>query len=131
AACGGLCAVPSAAAAARSGSATQLQLVLPLQVNAAGLERFALAVSTPGSPQFGRYESIATISRRFGASPSIRARVVTWLRDHGARHVRVDATGDVAEATMTASSARRLFATRDAAAAGAGARPPGPPALVP
>ena len=130
-ACCGLCAVPSAGAAARSSSATQLQLVLPLQVNAAGLERFALAVSTPGSPQFGRYESIAAISRRFGASPSTRARVVTWLRSHGAHDVRIDATGDLAEATMTASSARRLFAGPAAAVAGAGARQSGPAALVP
>ncbi|MFL5823410.1 MAG: protease pro-enzyme activation domain-containing protein, partial [Solirubrobacteraceae bacterium] len=131
-ACFGLCAVPSAGAAAPSGSASQLQLVLPLAVNATGLERFALAVSTPGSPQFGRHESIPTISRRFGASPSTRARVVTWLRSHGARHVRVDATGDLAEATMTASLARRLFAAPPAAAAaGAGVRKPGPGALVP
>ena len=130
-ACCGLCAVPSAGAAARSGSTTQVQLVLPLQVNAAGLERFALAVSTPGSPQFGRYESIAAISGRFGASPSTRARVVTWLRSHGARYVRVDATGDLAEATMTASTARRLFAAHGAAATGPGARQAGPAALVP
>jgi Pro-kumamolisin, activation domain/Subtilase family len=131
AACFGLCAIPSEGAAARSRPASQLQLVLPLQVNAIGLERFALAVSTPGSPQFGRYESIATISRRFGASPSTRTRVVTWLRSHGARDARVDATGELAEATMTASSARRLFGAPAAAAAGAGAREPGPAALVP
>lgn len=129
-ACCGLCAAP-AEVAARSSSATQLQLVLPLRVDTAGLERFALAVSTPGSPQFGRYESIATISRRFGASPSTRARVVTWLRSHGARDVRIDATGGEAEATMSQSMARRLFYASEAAEAGAGTHPPGPAALVP
>jgi hypothetical protein len=125
-ACCGALAVPSSGAA-RSGLATQLQLVLPLRVNAAGLERFALAASTPGSPQFGRYESIATISRRFGATPSARMRVMSWLRIHGAREVRVDATGDLAEATMAARTARRLFA----AAAAAGARRSAPAAIVP
>ena len=127
-ACCGPFAFPSSGAA-RSSPASQLQLVLPLRVNAAGLERFALAVSTPGSPQFGRHESIAAISRRFGASPSTRLRVVTWLRSHGARDVGVDATGDLAEATMTARAARRVFAA--AAAAGTGARQSAPAALVP
>jgi kumamolisin len=109
----------------------RLQLVLPLRVNAAGLESFDLAVSTPGSSQFGRYESIATISRRFGASRSTRKRVTTWLRSHGARNVRVDATGDLAEATMPARAAWRLFAPRGTAAAGAGMRQAAPAALVP
>jgi kumamolisin len=122
--------VPSAGAA-RSSPATQLQLVLPLRVNAAGLERFGLAVSTPGSPQFGRYESIATISRRFGAPLSARMRVMIWLRSHGARDVRVDATGELAEATMAASAARRVFGAPGAAVAGIGARQAAPAALVP
>ena len=128
--CCGPFALPSSGAA-HSGSRPQLQLVLPLRVNAAGLESFDLAVSTPGSPQFGRYESVATISRRFGASPSARRRVTTWLRSHGARNVRVDATGDLAEATMTAPAARRLFAAPGSAGVAASTRSTAPTALVP
>jgi len=42
-----------------------LSLVLPLNANEAGLERFATEVNTPGSPDYGQYESIASLSRRF------------------------------------------------------------------
>ena len=40
----------------------QLQLVLPLNADLAGLESFAQSVNTPGSPQYGQYESIATLA---------------------------------------------------------------------
>ena len=53
--------------------AHQLQLVLPLKANDAGLERLATAVSTPGSPRYGQFESMPTLARRFGASPATAA----------------------------------------------------------
>jgi hypothetical protein len=63
-------AAPAAAAgpvahATRLGSAPAeqaVQLVLPLRVDGAGLTRFARAVSTPGSPQYSQYESIARLA---------------------------------------------------------------------
>ena len=103
----------SVAHAARAGAAPAgqpLQLVLPLRVDAAGLGRFATAVSTPGSPSYGRYLSVAALARRFGASPRTRARVLGVLRASGATDVKVDATGLLAEATMSARLAERLFA---------------------
>jgi kumamolisin len=92
-------------------ASTQLDLVLPLHSDQAGLERFAASVSTPGSPHYGRYRSIAQLARRFGASSSARARVVRFLRHAGASHVRVDPTGLFADATMSARRAERVFAT--------------------
>ncbi len=103
------------AGAARLGPAPAteaVRLVLPLRVDAAGLERQARAVSTPGAPEYGHYASVATISSRFGASAPVRARVVSYLRANGASGVRIDATGLFAEATMDLGRAEALFATR-------------------
>jgi kumamolisin len=86
-----------------------LLLLLPLASDQAGLRRFALAVSTPGSPQYGQYESIAALSQRFGASAAVRRTVVSRLRAAGAGGVAVDATGMFVRASMTARGAARLF----------------------
>jgi subtilase family serine protease len=98
--------------ATRLGSAPagqSLKLILPLKVDGAGLKSFAGAVSTPGSALYGHYLSVAALARRFGASPSIRARALRYLRASGATHVHVDATGLLAEATMTVGVAERAF----------------------
>jgi kumamolisin len=87
-----------------------LPLIFPLKIDAAGLDRFANAVSTPGSANYGQYLSIAELSRRFGASASARIRVLRYLRASGATDVRIDATGTLAEARMRASLAERMFA---------------------
>jgi len=126
-ACAGVLAVASTPSAAVAGTAgrgdaqiarvgtapgsQQLALVFPLTADEAALERFALVVSTPGSPQYGRYESIAELSDRFGASPRARRLVVAYLRRAGAEQVRIDATGLFADATLTVARAQRLFAT--------------------
>jgi subtilase family serine protease len=88
-----------------------IALALPLRSDAAGLERLAAAVSTPGSPEYGRYESIATLADRFGASAGDRADVVGYLRRAGATGVKIDVTGLFADATMTVSQAQALFGT--------------------
>ena len=103
------------AGAARVGPvspATQLQLVFPLKADGSGLAAFARAVSTPGSPVYGQYESVPTLAGRFGATPSTRARVLAYLRAHGARDATIDPTGMLAEATLGAAQAERLFSTR-------------------
>ena len=103
---------------ARVGSAPaakRIALGLPLRTDSAGLARFATAVSTPGSPQYGRYESVAALSRRFGAPAAERRKVVAYLRHAGATGVTIDVTGLFADATMRVDSAQRLFGTRLAA----------------
>jgi len=89
----------------------QLQLVLPLNANLAGLESFAKSVNTPGSPSYGQYESVATLARRFGASPSASSRVIDYMRAAGATDVRLDATRLFVDATMSAPRAARVFST--------------------
>jgi len=107
-------AAPGLTAASRIGPAptTQvLQLVLPLEADDSGLRRFAEAVTTPGSPDYAQYESIPWLARHFGASQRIRRAVARFLRRSGARHVRIDATGLFADATLTSALADRLFRT--------------------
>ncbi len=88
-----------------------LRLVFPLAADEGGLARLAALVSTPGSGRYGRYEPIAELARRYGASPRTRARVLRFLRRAGARDVKIDATGLFARATLSVGRAERLFAT--------------------
>jgi subtilase family serine protease len=101
----------------------RVSLALPLKANLAGLERFAAAVSNPKSPQYGQYDSIANLAKRFGAPAAERARVLGYLRRAGAGGVKIDVTGLFADATMTVAQAGRLFGTTlgDFRAAGRGA----------
>lgn len=100
--------------AARVGSVSgseKLRLVLPLVADDAGLRAFATAVTTVGSPEYAQYASISQLATRFGASARDRTSVLDFLRSHGARDVRIDATGLFADATMSAGTADRVFAT--------------------
>ena len=70
-------------------SSQKIALVLPLAADYAGLRRWASAVTTPGSPDYAQYESIAELARRFGISLAGRRRVLDYLRGAGARaHLR-------------------------------------------
>jgi subtilase family serine protease len=90
---------------------TSLHLVLPLTADLAGLRQAALAITTPGSPEYGAYVPLATLARRFGASAQTRRRVTSFLRHAGAQDVAIDPTGLFADATLSAGRAARLFAT--------------------
>jgi subtilase family serine protease len=100
-------ALPGGAAAAQ-----RLHLVLPLKADEVGLTRFAAAVNNPASLMYGQYESIASLSRRFGASVATRRRVVNYMRAHGASDVSADATGQFVDANIGIVDAQRLFGTR-------------------
>ncbi len=89
----------------------RVSLALPLKADLGGLERFAGAVSNPKSPQYGQYDSIANLAKRFGAPAAERARVVGYLKRAGASGVKIDVTGLFADATLKASEAGRLFGT--------------------
>ena len=113
------------AGAARVGAvaaAQPLQLVFPLKADDGGLDAFARAVSTPGSPLYAQYESVSRLAARFGATPATRARVLAYLRARGARDATIDPTGMLAEATLPAATAERLFRTPLAQFAAHGAR---------
>ncbi len=87
-----------------------IQLVLPLVADTAGIERFAAAVTTPGSRQYGQYGTISELASRFGATASTRQQVVAYLRRVGARSIKIDRTGLFADAVLTAGQAQRAFA---------------------
>jgi subtilase family serine protease len=109
----GASAAPTAQVA-RVGAAppsARLEIVLPLKADLVGLRRTALAITTPGSPAYGRYEPLSRLAQRFGASASTRRRVTTYLQRAGARDVRIDVTGLFAEASLSVGSAERAFAT--------------------
>jgi kumamolisin len=89
----------------------QLQLVLALTADLAGLQQFAQSVTTPGSPRYGQYGSIASLARRFGATSDTSARVIDYLRRAGATDIKLDATGLFVDATMAAPRAARVFTT--------------------
>jgi subtilase family serine protease len=92
--------------------AAQLPLIFPLTANDAGLQRYAAAVSTPGSPEYGRYESVSVLARRFGAGARARAAVIRYLRSVGASDVQVSPTGMFVQARMSVGLAERTFAAR-------------------
>jgi kumamolisin len=82
------------------------------------LASFVQSVSEPGSGGYGQYLSLGELRRRFGAKPALRGRVLAFLhRAPGVRSARLDPTGTVVLATLTASASRRLFCAR-------GMRPP-------
>jgi kumamolisin len=103
--------LPGAARVAAASPDQELQLLLPLKGDDAGLQRFAQAVSNPSSPLYGEYEQVNELAHRFGASPATLARVVRFLRAHGASGVQVDATHLFAHAMMSVGAAQRLFST--------------------
>jgi kumamolisin len=93
-------------------SGTELDLELPLVADDAGLARFATAVSTPGSTQYGHFLSVEALAARFGARAGVGDAVAHFLRAAGARNVSIDTVGQFVSATMTVAAAQRTFATR-------------------
>jgi subtilase family serine protease len=103
--------IAAAAFAAAPAPALGIDVALPLRADLPGVERFALAVNTPGSPQYGRYQSVEALARRFGALPSTRSRVLSYFRANGATDVGIDPTGLFARATVSVGLAERIFQT--------------------
>jgi kumamolisin len=107
------CSVLALATATASATTTsaQLSLVLPLTARTAALQRYATEVAAPGSRLYRHYHSIAWLAEHFGAPKAAEARVVSYLRFHGATKVRVDATGLFVDATLPTARAETLFST--------------------
>lgn len=91
-----------------------LHLSLLLEADDAGLTRYATAVSTPGSPLFGRHLSARQVLARFGPSVAARGRAAAWLRRNGLP-VRSAPGGFAIDTVATVAQAQRLFSTRIAA----------------
>lgn len=107
----GAAAAATPPASASRGDSHRIDLVLGLDRRQPALRRFALSVSDPGSPRYGRYLRPRGIGRRFGASDATLRSVLRFLRRHRIR-ARVDVTRSFVEALVPTRRARRLFRRR-------------------
>lgn len=98
---------PPAPAGLGSDSPVTLTVVLPYHRPA--LHAAVRAVSTPGSPSFRQFPSLAEAAARHGASQQSRARLEAWAADHGMTRVRFDATGLTARVTGPARAWTKVY----------------------
>lgn len=94
-----------------SGS-TRLTIEVWLKPDLAAAERFAAAVSTPGSPLFRHYLSPATYTARFDASRGATADVESWLRSEGFTAIATDSGRSYVQATAPVSKINAAFRVR-------------------
>jgi subtilase family serine protease len=105
---GSAAAAETARPSAAHGGSQRLEVVLGLERRQRALGRFALGVSDPASPRYGRYLGPHRVGLRFGASDATLRRVRGFLRRHRIR-ARVDVTRSFLEAFVPTRRARRLF----------------------
>ena len=95
----------------RRSQAVSLTLSLSSR-NALEMQRMATEVSTPGSPLYRHYLSVAQFARRFGATPAQIAAVDDALRAQGLHVSPIDANHLTLEVSGSAARVQRAFATR-------------------
>ena len=76
----------------------------------ADLAAYASAVSSPGSPLYHRYLTVAEFRRRFAPADSQIGAVERSLKDHGLRPGQVTANGTAIQVSATAGSIGHAFA---------------------
>jgi subtilase family serine protease len=95
--------------------ARRLRLTIALKPRDPGaLRAYASAVSTPGTPQYGRYLSVAEFARRFGAGPSQLAAVADAMRSGGLRVGAASANQLAIPVSGTVAQVQRAFAVTEA-----------------
>ncbi len=103
----------SSRALARIPSSERVQVTLSLQPrDPSGLEAYADAVSTPGSPQYHRFLTPAQVGERFGASAADRRAVSAYLARKGLIVTLVAPNGMAVLAEGPAAQAEAAFGTR-------------------
>ena len=91
-------------------SATPMHVTVTLDPrDPAALQKFANAVSTPGSPLFRDYITPAQFAQRFGATPGRIKAVESSLRAHGLRPGTASANHLSIPVTATAGAVSRAF----------------------
>jgi subtilase family serine protease len=78
----------------------------------AAAQRYATAVSTPGSSLFHHYLSPAAYTARFGASRTGASAVESWLRHQGFTGVQADAQRNYVRAAGSVAAIDAAFRTR-------------------
>ncbi len=101
---------PSSGAAGSTSPAASAHVLMLLSRRGAALDRFVAALSDPASPQYRHFLTIEQLARRFGASPSTKSAVLSWLRAHTMRGT-LDVTGTYVEVTLTLAQRHSLFPT--------------------
>jgi subtilase family serine protease len=83
-----------------------------LRPQTAAAQRYAAAVSTPGSGLFHHYLSPASYTARFSATSGHEQKVASWLRSQGFTGVRSGAGRSYVRATAPVSAIERAFHTQ-------------------
>jgi subtilase family serine protease len=91
---------------------TRLTIQVWLRPDLAAAQRYALAVSTPGSRLFHRYLGPAAYTARFGPSRAAAAGVAAWLHRERFTGVRADAGRDYVRATAPVARIAAAFGVR-------------------
>jgi subtilase family serine protease len=97
-----------AAGPTRAAAQVRLAAVLPLR-DAAGAERLALAVSTPGDALYGRYLTAAQWRARFAPTNAAVGTVSGWLRAHGFTVTSIPTNHRYVAFTGSAAAANAAF----------------------
>jgi subtilase family serine protease len=92
-------------------ASTRLTVQVWLRPRTAAAERFATAVSTPGTRQFHHYLSPAGYTARFAATPAQAGKVTAWLRSQGFTSVHADSGRSYVVGSGTARKAEAAFHT--------------------
>jgi subtilase family serine protease len=109
----------------KASASRRLSIEVWLKPRIAAAQRFAAAVSSPGSPQFRHYLSPDSYTSRFGAASGEERKVAAWLHAAGFTGIRADAQRSYVRATATTSRIDAAFRVqlklyRSSAAASAG-----------
>jgi subtilase family serine protease len=91
---------------------TRLTVELWLKPRLAAAERFAAAVSTPGSPSFRHYLSPDAYTARFAAPAPVASRAESWLRAEGFTGVGADSGRSYVRGTAPVSKIDAAFRVR-------------------
>jgi kumamolisin len=89
----------------------KLSLELGLVANQQGIANAVKAASNPSSSSYGKYLSLSTLQKKYGASSSRRNAVVGAFKNYGVK-ATVDVTHLRVIATVTIKTAQKLFGTK-------------------
>jgi subtilase family serine protease len=76
-----------------------------------GMDAYAAAVSTPGTPEFGKYLTPQQFNQRFGATSQQVASVMSWLSAAGLTVDRAGSTSHYVHVTGDLGDAAKAFGT--------------------
>lgn len=89
----------------------KLGLQLGLVADNSGIRKRAKSASNPASPAYGKYLSLSNLASNYGATSSVRKRVVNALRSRSVR-AKVDVTHLRVTATVSVGKAQKMFRTK-------------------